>query len=506
MDNTNQAVPGYFNLKAYGLVNYLLQNNIPVKWAIKAGKAKDGIDFTCFAARAFPSFTAPASYNFKAGPFIIDAANAAASIPLIMAYGNNVAVYQLTQNIFVDIRYTLTFKPRPVVCSNGGNQNIHSSILLQAGITNANFSVLPAGQAVPLCGYSLASEPHWDALSDTAETYAIQRYILNGGNFFSQCRGVYIYESDDTLHTTKGIVNTSANVTTFAYLNPDLPIMQFEGALGNPGGSLKNWNLAAGSAYRPTTYTGVRASTGTPYQILAGTKRIPNNLSGGNIFYLGGHDYGASTATDMINGRRVYLNAVFVPPGPGVVCLVLPVELLYFNAKENSGKIKLEWETGSEINNSHFVLERSRDGVEYTFVGQIEGHGNSTEVQHYEYTDIDPLYGVSYYRLTQFDYDGRSEKFAPISATLGLKYSSITLYPNPLSTNKFFAQIPANSEINKIQVKDVRGILIYEEEISATAEALAQQIELPNDLLNGIYTVHFLSEKQESIERLTVFR
>src|SRR6185436_7131691 len=46
MDNTNQAIGAAFNLKAYGLVNNLLQNGIPVMWAIKAGKAKDATDFT----------------------------------------------------------------------------------------------------------------------------------------------------------------------------------------------------------------------------------------------------------------------------------------------------------------------------------------------------------------------------------------------------------------------------------------------------------------------------
>src|SRR6188472_2525506 len=42
MDNTLQAIVSPFNLKAYGLANKLLQAGIPLKWAIKAGKAKDG--------------------------------------------------------------------------------------------------------------------------------------------------------------------------------------------------------------------------------------------------------------------------------------------------------------------------------------------------------------------------------------------------------------------------------------------------------------------------------
>ena len=47
MDNTLQTnTAGYFNLKAYGLVVYLLNNNVKLKWVIAAGRIKDGIDFS----------------------------------------------------------------------------------------------------------------------------------------------------------------------------------------------------------------------------------------------------------------------------------------------------------------------------------------------------------------------------------------------------------------------------------------------------------------------------
>ena len=61
MDNDTQNIGAPFNLKAYGLVNHLLWDEIPVMWAIKAGKAKDGIDFTASAARGRPGDPAPRS-------------------------------------------------------------------------------------------------------------------------------------------------------------------------------------------------------------------------------------------------------------------------------------------------------------------------------------------------------------------------------------------------------------------------------------------------------------
>jgi hypothetical protein len=61
-----------------------------------------------------------------------------------------------------------------------------------------------------------------------------------------------------------------------------------------------------------------------------------------------------------------------------VLVVVLPVELLYFEsqlaAKHN---VILNWATVSEINNSHFEIERSYNGRTFERVGEVNGNGNS---------------------------------------------------------------------------------------------------------------------------------
>lgn len=49
MDNTNQANPGYFNLKAYGLAVTLMDYNVGLRWIIRSGKLKDEIDLSVAA-------------------------------------------------------------------------------------------------------------------------------------------------------------------------------------------------------------------------------------------------------------------------------------------------------------------------------------------------------------------------------------------------------------------------------------------------------------------------
>jgi hypothetical protein len=65
---------------------------------------------------------------------------------------------------------------------------------------------------------------------------------------------------------------------------------------------------------------------------------------------------------------------------------IIPVELTSFSASVNENNVTLNWVTASEINNHGFEIQRSSNG-EFVTVGFAEGHGTTTEVQNYTYTD-----------------------------------------------------------------------------------------------------------------------
>jgi len=94
----------------------------------------------------------------------------------------------------------------------------------------------------------------------------------------------------------------------------------------------------------------------------------------------------------------------------------LPVELLSFTTESMNGGALLKWVTASELNNSHFDIERSLDGSHFFKVGKVEGSGTTTIKQNYmfEDTQIDFQDGYTfYYRLKQVDFDGQFE-YSPI--------------------------------------------------------------------------------------------
>lgn len=146
----------------------------------------------------------------------------------------------------------------------------------------------------------------------------------------------------------------------------------------------------------------------------------------------------------------------------------LPVELLDFSGEYNiEEKLnELSWSTASETNNSHFILERSDNGFSYKPVAIIEGSGNSNMLLHYKYNDENPDQNY-YYRLTQVDFDGKSETFKPI-------FIDVSGETKPLISNVWVSDNTVHYDVSDgstgvllIELTDISGRVIHKEIISA---------------------------------------
>lgn len=84
----------------------------------------------------------------------------------------------------------------------------------------------------------------------------------------------------------------------------------------------------------------------------------------------------------------------------------LPVEFVDFNINSRDGEVQIYFSTASEINNDFFTIERSANGVRFEEIGRIDGAGNSNRLLQYQFTDKNPLNGISYYKIKQTDFDG----------------------------------------------------------------------------------------------------
>ena len=87
--------------------------------------------------------------------------------------------------------------------------------------------------------------------------------------------------------------------------------------------------------------------------------------------------------------------------------IALPIELVSFIGTTQNNVNTLMWVTASEHNNDYFTLERTSNGIDFEVIANINGSGNSNEMN--EYTVIDPINTliINYYKLKQTDYDGK---------------------------------------------------------------------------------------------------
>lgn len=114
--------------------------------------------------------------------------------------------------------------------------------------------------------------------------------------------------------------------------------------------------------------------------------------------------------------------------------VALPIELLRFDAAPQAEAVELSWATASELNNAYFEIERSVDGERFETIVELPGAGTSSTAQRYEVLDHHPVEGVSYYRLRQTDFDGKST-VSWLAAVEYIKPSELlSTYPNPVST------------------------------------------------------------------------
>ncbi|MBS1651871.1 MAG: T9SS type A sorting domain-containing protein [Bacteroidetes bacterium] len=129
----------------------------------------------------------------------------------------------------------------------------------------------------------------------------------------------------------------------------------------------------------------------------------------------------------------------------------LPITLLSFSASPLNSQVNVTWQTATERNNAYFAVERSTDAVNFTQVATVNayGNGNAQYEQSYSTIDVQPLKGISYYRLKQFDKTGNFT-YSNIQAVNFSSDLKISLYPNP-STG--ILNIQANEMYNNAIVR-----------------------------------------------------
>ena len=189
------------------------------------------------------------------------------------------------------------------------------------------------------------------------------------------------------------------------------------------------------------------------------------------------HTYIAEAVYTKCDGTTINVSDDVV-----VACatIMLPVEWLDFSAKLSLDEtfVTCDWITASELNNSHFIVQRSIDTHAWEDVGVLPGAGTTNQELAYQLIDHRPYSGTSYYRVVQVDFNGQMD-FSQIRS-VHRNDAEIYVYPNP--GNDIFHLSVSNVQIN---VFDAIGREVSVDWLNPAEFRLSQ-------VAQGCYFVEFL--------------
>jgi hypothetical protein len=205
--------------------------------------------------------------------------------------------------------------------------------------------------------------------------------------------------------------------------------------------------------------------------------------------------YGGKSGNLSSNGSGVRLNSTwFRKFSLAPVMSTLPAKMESFTAihLNNSSKVDLKWITSSEINVSHYVVEKSFDGKTYNEAGLVFAYGNSSEKMTYTFTDNINTDNdkVIYYRLRTVDLDGKLDySLTRIikNSTQNETIASILTYPNPV-TNELRVTIPNNWQGKSVSYEIFNAGGISHQKTVASSGSQTETLNV-STLAPGMYLV-----------------
>jgi hypothetical protein len=178
----------------------------------------------------------------------------------------------------------------------------------------------------------------------------------------------------------------------------------------------------------------------------------------------------------------------------------LPVTLLYFTAEPTAMRVRLRWKTYSEVNNDYFTLEHSTDGYEYEFLQQVDGAGNSSTIRSYVTYHLQPRMGANYYRLSQTDFDGKTE-ILPLAMVYFDQQNTrrAFIFPNPGNGEELYLELTdPTAGTYELVLLDSKGTPILQRKFNVlAAEGLfRKQLLSGNQLTPGLYLLKLTSPEE----------
>ncbi|WP_207495567.1 DUF4394 domain-containing protein [Aridibaculum aurantiacum] len=370
--------------------------------------------------------------------------------------------------------------------ATGAATTVGSAIMLAAGMTDIGFDFNPTVDRIRVTSSSRKNyrlNPNDGALAGTDTDLS--------------------YDAADTNRLVApdiravAYTNSVAGATSTTIYYYDYSLDALATSASPNGGVL---TTIGSTAVNTTTSMGLDMDVYTDVATMMNTAFLSaTNSAGMSNFYTLNLQTGEATLVGTIGGMPISDFAVSSMDAP------LPVTLAEFKLEKVGRSSRLSWITQTEINNDHFIIERSTNGVDFTAIsGVIRSkavNGNSTQQISYEYNDLAPVKGANFYRLLQVDKDGTKKTSRVLQAVFD-DVVPVKVFPNPTRGELNVTAIFDVGTVVSSRLVDGSGKVIFVKQEKVSSGTMSNRFDL-SSLPAGVYYLLVL-DGENVIHRQTV--
>lgn len=181
----------------------------------------------------------------------------------------------------------------------------------------------------------------------------------------------------------------------------------------------------------------------------------------------------------------------------------LPMQLHQFSAQLKNNTTLLKWSTATEVNTSHFEIEYSNNGKEFTTVGTVAAKGNSSNLNAYNFTHNVNNQSMHYYRLKMIDNDAKFEYSNIVKLKTTNKFFDAIVYPT-IANNTITASITAKEKANAtIELFGMNGNKVLQKTVSFVEGSQTYNINIAH-LIKGSYIVSIKAGNNVQSSRIII--
>jgi hypothetical protein len=165
---------------------------------------------------------------------------------------------------------------------------------------------------------------------------------------------------------------------------------------------------------------------------------------------------------------------------------ILPVRFLSFDARCERNAVQINWTTSAEQNSSHYNIEKSGDGVNWSVIANLPSAHNRSIESSYSFTDNSPLQN-GYYRVAEYNYDGTIQ-YSPIERASCNIVNTFNVWPNP-AHGEVLINMTGNGESEVVvKIFDSKGALVITQRANVISGMNQFRLDIGR-LSNAVYTL-----------------